>query len=61
MTPTPGWSGDDLNIQLCAGSPHGGNLDSLPTTNVDGGGNETRPFNVYAYYLIATGLPQTGQ
>lgn len=45
-------SGDDISVQL---SGEGGNAGTLPTTNIDGGGNETRPANVYAYYLIFAG------
>jgi len=33
--------------------------DSPP--NYDGCGPETRPYNVYAYYLIFTSLPQTAE
>lgn len=51
-------SGNDLNVQLSLWSPNGGNQGTQPTTNNDGGGAETRPFNVYAYFLIYTGLPQ---
>jgi hypothetical protein len=51
--------GDDINVQLCAGSPKPPNAGTLPTTNLDGGGAETRPCNVYAYFLIFAGLPQT--
>jgi phage-related tail fiber protein len=52
--------GDDINVQLCQnGGDKGPNQGSTPTTNNDGGGAETRPSNVYVYYLIFTGLPQT--
>jgi hypothetical protein len=54
------YAGSNLNVQLAQGSPTGGDLGRQPTTNVDGGGNETRPTNVYAYFLMFTGLPQTG-
>jgi Phage Tail Collar Domain len=54
-------SGSDLNVQLAVGSPTGGDLGTQPTTNNDGGGAETRPVNVYAYFLMFAGLPQTGQ
>ena len=51
--------GDTLQVQLAAASgPNGGQMGTQPTTNVDGGGNETRPVNVYVYYLIFAGLPQ---
>ncbi len=53
------YSGDDINVQLCDNSPHGGNQGTQATTNNDGGGSETRPVNVYAYFLMFTGLPQT--
>lgn len=48
-------SGDALNVQLAQGGkdPDQGRQ---PTTNNDGGGNETRPVNVYVYYLIFAGL-----
>ncbi len=51
-------SGSALNVQLANGSPTGGDLGTQPTTNNDGGGNETRPVNVYAYFLMFAGLPQ---
>ncbi len=54
-------SGDNLPVQLANDSGNynaDGKLGTLPTTNVDGGGNETRPTNVYVYYLIFAGLPQ---
>jgi rhizosphere induced protein len=47
--------GSDINVQLALNSPRGGDLGSQPTTNKDGGGNETRPANVYVYYLIFAG------
>jgi hypothetical protein len=47
--------GNNINVQLALGSPRGGDLGRQPTTNHDGGGNETRPSNVYVYYLIFTG------
>lgn len=53
-------SGSDLNVQLCqSGGSKNPNQGTTPTTNNDGGGDETRPTNVYVYYLIFTGLPQT--
>lgn len=55
------WSGSDLNVQLAPNSPHGGNQGTQATTDWDGGGNETRPYNTYVYFLIFTGLPQTQQ
>lgn len=50
------WDGNDISVQLAtsAGSPFSG-----PTTNVDGGGAETRPVNVYVYYLIYTHVRST--
>jgi microcystin-dependent protein len=47
--------GSDLNVQLAQNSPTGPDQGRQPTTNVDGGGNETRPINMYAYYLIYAG------
>jgi phage-related tail fiber protein len=48
--------GSDLNIQLALNSPgNSPDLGTQPTTNVDGGGNETRPINMYTYYLIFAG------
>ena len=47
-----GWDGSDINVQLTSNSPNGGNQGSLPTTDTDGGGAETRSVNVYAYFLI---------
>lgn len=44
---------DDIAVQLS--DNNSGNQGTLPTTNVDGGGNETRPVNVYVYYLIFVG------
>ncbi|HYI38763.1 MAG TPA: phage tail protein [Allosphingosinicella sp.] len=52
------WAGNDINVQLSLDSPNGGNAGTQPTTNVDGGGAETRPGNVYVYFLIFAGLPQ---
>ena len=54
-------NGDNLPVQLADSSGdynHDGLKGRKPTTNVDGGGNETRPTNVYVYYLIFAGLPQ---
>lgn len=50
-------SGSDIAVQLSDG---GRNPDRgrQATTNNDGGGNETRPVNVYVYYLIYGGVPQ---
>jgi microcystin-dependent protein len=42
-------SGNDIAIQLADANQA---QYSAPTTNTDGGGNETRPFNVYVYYMI---------
>lgn len=54
-----GDGGNDIAVQLAKKSgPSGGSMGTLPTTDVDGGGNETRPANVYVYYLIFAGLPQ---
>ena len=55
--------GSSLAVQLMDLSGpfnHGGLQGTKPTTNVDGGGNETRPVNVYVYYLIFAGLPGSG-
>ena len=52
-------SGSDLNVQLSTNSPNGGNRGTQDTTLTDGGGAETRPVNVYVYYLMFTGLPQS--
>lgn len=49
-------SGSDLNVQLSNGGNKPPNQGRQPTTNNDGGGNETRPVNVYVYYLIFAGL-----
>ncbi len=49
--------GSALNVQLAQGSPNPGDLGTQPTTNVDGGGSETRPVNMYVYYLIFAGAP----
>lgn len=52
-------SGNDINVQLVSATGNsGGWMGRQPTTNVDGGGNETRPDNVYVYYLIFAGLSQ---
>jgi hypothetical protein len=48
-------SGDDLEVQITQNSPVHADRDPSPTTCVDGGGNETRPKNVYVYYLIYAG------
>jgi hypothetical protein len=45
-------------VQLSEDSPNNSNPNRQPTTNKDGGGAETRPGNVYAYFLIFAGLPQ---
>jgi len=47
--------GGGIDVQLAPTSPNGGDRGTLPTTNTDGGGNETRPVNVYVYYLIYAG------
>jgi phage-related tail fiber protein len=52
-------SGSTLNIQLCDGGDKSPNQGRQATTNNDGGGNETRPVNVYVYYLIFAGLVPT--
>lgn len=52
-------SGSNLNVQLCDGGDKPPNQGRQPTTNNDGGGNETRPVNVYVYYLIFAGLAST--
>jgi Phage Tail Collar Domain len=52
--------GDELDIQLAASNktdPGSGDRGTQATTNRDGGGNETRPSNVYVYYLIYAGSP----
>lgn len=52
-------SGNDINVQLVSQTGNsGGWMGRQPTTNNDGGGNETRPCNVYVYYLIFAGLTQ---
>jgi hypothetical protein len=55
------WAGNDINVQLSEGSPTNPGPNRQPTTNKDGGGAETRPGNVYAYFLIFAGLPQTAE
>jgi microcystin-dependent protein len=51
--------GSDINVQLCQnGGNKGNNQGTGPTTDTDGGGNETRPVNVYVFYLMFTGLLQ---
>jgi microcystin-dependent protein len=45
-----GDGGDDIEVQLVTSNGVTG-----ATTNVDGGGNETRPVNVYVYWLIYAG------
>jgi microcystin-dependent protein len=48
--------GNDINVQLAAGSPNRtANLPTQPATLCDGGGGETRPSNVYVNYLIYAG------
>jgi hypothetical protein len=49
------YAGSNIAVHL---APSSGNLQNYreQTTNHDGGGNETRPKNVYVYYLIASGL-----
>lgn len=49
-------SGSNLNVQLSDRGDKPPNQGRQPTTNNDGGGNETRPVNVYVYYLIFAGL-----
>lgn len=46
-----GDAGSDIAVQQPVDSPRLQNHRG-PTTNIDGGGNETRPANVYVYYLI---------
>lgn len=53
-----GSSGDNIAVQLAMNSNMNPNAYREPTTNNDGGGNETRPVNVYVYYLIYAGTPQ---
>ena len=53
--------GDNLIVQLGKDSPVKGNQPEQPSTKYDGGGNETRPSNVYTYYLIFSGLPQVSE
>jgi Phage Tail Collar Domain/Tectonin domain len=50
-------SGDDIAVHQ---APSSGGLQNRTeqATNVDGGGAETRPRNVYVYYLIASGTLQ---
>lgn len=45
-------SGSDIAVQLGPNSPFNGSPYTGPTTNVDGGGYETRPVNSYVYFLI---------
>jgi hypothetical protein len=45
------WSGNDIAVQQAPDSGHFSNNSQATTLN-DGGGNETRPINVYVYYLI---------
>ena len=53
--------GSDLSVQLGEHSPVKGTEPAQPTTMYDGGGSETRPSNVYVYYLIFSGLPQVSE
>ncbi|HKS27369.1 MAG TPA: tail fiber protein [Pyrinomonadaceae bacterium] len=53
-----GSSGADIAVQLALNSAINSNAGTEPTTNNDGGGAETRPVNVYVYYLIYAGTPQ---
>jgi hypothetical protein len=53
-----GSSGDSIAVQLALNSNTNPNAGREATTNNDGGGNETRPSNVYVYYLIYAGTPQ---
>lgn len=46
-------NGNDVTVQVASGE--GNQQPTQPTTNTDGGGNETRPYNVYVYYLIYAG------
>jgi hypothetical protein len=54
-----GDGGNDLAVQLALNSNNKPDAGTQPTTLNDGGGNETRPTNVYVYYLIYGGVPQT--
>ncbi|HEX8174277.1 MAG TPA: tail fiber protein [Pyrinomonadaceae bacterium] len=54
-------SGNDLAVQLALNSNKGPDAGTQPTTLNDGGGNETRPVNVYVYYLIYGGVPKVQQ
>jgi Phage Tail Collar Domain len=48
--------GEDISVQLTDDSWHpDGDMKDMLITNKDGGGNETRPKNVYVYYLIYAG------
>jgi hypothetical protein len=47
--------GNGISVQLAGDPLPGGNMGTLPSTNIDGGGNETRPMNVYVYWLIYAG------
>jgi hypothetical protein len=49
-----GWGGNDIAVHQPPSSPNLQN-NFNKATNLDGGGSETRPMNVYVYYLIATG------
>lgn len=50
-----GHTGNDIVVQLENDSANSDAIKLMPTTNKDGGGNETRPKNVYVYYLIYAG------
>lgn len=54
-----GNDGNNISVQLADNS--WGNMGSQPTTDVDGGGNETRPANVSVYYLILGDKPRGAQ
>lgn len=49
--------GSDLNVQLALNSPNGNNLGApQTTTDENGDSTESRPTNVYVYYIICTGV-----
>jgi hypothetical protein len=48
-------TGNDIAVQLENDSANFDAKKLMPTTEKDGGGNETRPKNVYVYYLIYAG------
>ncbi|HKS27370.1 MAG TPA: phage tail protein [Pyrinomonadaceae bacterium] len=56
-----GDGGNDIAVQLALNSNKDPDAGTQPTTLNDGGGSETRPVNVYVYYLIYGGIPQSPQ